>query len=321
MRALPLLALALLASVPAPAAQAQGVHCGALPQACQTNVQVTIAAPADLLYPLGEYMVVPVSIDYTYAPTALTFAPTQVDLTATQFPPWLVATISPSTVYMAVSPQPAGISMQQSPPAQSFLLLSAGADAPAFASGVVEVTAVAHGNGALNPSSASSQIPVQAAYLGLLEVKAPSHVVPLRPGDGQVVPLRAANLGNAPTRVTFEVASTPKGVEVFPPGDLNLDSPLESDATAATVLLGLNAPGRYAPGDVVVLATPAYALDQRWTGEPTRLTLHVAPTGAGSDARVQTLGAGGETLEPATWGFLAAAAAGVALLERRRRRR
>lgn len=318
MRALSLLALALLAT--ALPAQAQAPHCAALPQACQTTVQVTIAPPVEPVPPLGGAVAVPVSIDYAYSPLPLTMAPTTIELRVTQAPPWLSASVAPSTVHAPVTVQPAGAAMQQAPTMRAFLLLSAGADAPAFTSGVVEVTATAHGNGGLAPSRSSTQVPVQAGYLGLLDVTAAARAIPLQRGDGQIVPLRVANLGNAATRVTFEVAQAPHGVEVFAPGDLTMDSPVNrGEEVSTTVFLGLNAPGAYRAGDVVLLVHPAYAVDPAWTGAPVRLVLHVGPSG-GDDPRVQTLGAGSDAVEPWTWGLLAAGAAGVAMLERQRRR-
>lgn len=321
MRALPLLALALLATSLAPGAGAQGAPCTAMAALCQTTVQLTIAPSSEPVPPDGM-LALPVTIAYSYSPLALTFAPTPITLTVTQAPPWLQASLSPSTLYAEVQPVGSSLSQQMSPPMNAFLLLALAGDAPAFEQGIVEIVAEAAPNGNLAASTAATQLPVQAGYVGLVELSTPAPALALAPRDGGLVPLRVENLGNAATRVTFEVIDAPDGIVVTLPGDLTLASGFESERTGKTVAFGIEAPGSYLPGEVVLEARPAYALNQDIAGPPARLTVHVAPPGQAQDGTVQTLGAGrAQPLEPLTFGLLAAGAAGVALLERHRRRK
>lgn len=320
MRALPLAALALLATL-VPGAAAQAAYCGALSQPCQAMIQLSIAPP-DLLVPEAPMASTPMAVTYAYSPLPMSFAPTRVQLAVTQFPPWVHATVAPSTLYMQVQPVPTGLSMQSSPEAHAFLLLGASGEAPAFTEGILEVVATAEPNGALMASRTTVQVPVAAAYWGALELDTPAPAVALQPRDGGFVPLRVTNLGNAVTRVTFEVAEAPRGVRVVLPGELTLPSRFDGRETSRTLVFGLEAPGSYAPGEVVLTATPAFAADPSWVGEAARLVITVAPPGAAEDMGVRVLGGGApDAVEPLTWGLLAAGAAGVALLERARRRR
>lgn len=315
MRLLPLLlALACLA----PSAAAQGPWCGAVGALCMTTTSLAIAPPMEPVPPSGGFLVVPITIEYTYSPATMTMTSTAIRLAVTQAPPWAVTTVSPSMVYAPVQLMPSCV-CQQVAYLSSFLLLSATTDAPAFVQGVVEVTATASGNGNLQGSQGAAEVPVLAAYQGLVQMSAPS-AVRLRPGDGEVVPLTVTSFSNALTRVTFRVAGAPAGVQVIPPSDVTLQSRQQGGAkNSINVAFGLGARQGYEAGPVVLEAMPVYALNPEVTGTPARLVVEVGPA-AGSGVQAQTLGATGAP-SPLTFGLLAAGIACTVLLERHRRRR
>jgi hypothetical protein len=316
-----LLALALLLTALAAPAEAQTVLCAGVNQTCQTTTQVTIHPPDEPIPVMGDFAVLPVEVQYTYVPTSFSLTSTPIELQLTRFPPWAAATLSPSTLHAPVDFLPSGL-QPVTRTLHAFLLVSATSDAPAFTQGVLEVQAHAHGNGNLQASSGSVQVPVQADYFGALGVQAPSALA-LRGGEGKAVPLTITNLGNAATRVSFEVAAAPAGVKVTPPGELTLESRQQgADGVTQGTAFGVEAVRSFEAGPVVLRALPSYALDGEVVGSATSIVLHLTPRG-GDDASLatQTLMGDGQAASPLTFGLLAAGLAGTVLLERHRRQR
>jgi hypothetical protein len=227
----------------------------------------------------------PITIRYTYVPTSLTFSSTPIELEIINQPPWVQATISPSTVYIPVSQTEANQNVQTKT-AQAFLLVSTTPDAPAFTQGNLEVAAYARPNGNLQSSEARNAIPLQVDYFALLGVQAPAEVR-LQPGRAESVPLTLTNFGNAATRVAFEVAEVPEGVKVTPPNAAVLESRQQGgEDNQATLTWRFEGKGGFDEGDAVLVLHPAYALDPHIQGEDVRVVVHVARA-SGGDLGVQ----------------------------------
>lgn len=321
MRALPRLALsAIVLMLLLPPAAAQGPWCGAVNQVCATTTEVVVSPPAEPIPPLGPYFVLPVTVRYTYVPTSLSMSSTPITLHIVEAPPWAVATVSPSTVYVPVDFLPSGL-QPVTRTASSFLLVSVTADAPAFTQGVLEVSARAQPNGNLMGSQGRADVPIQADYYGLLGARLPSTSTELAPGQRLELPMHVTNFGNALTRVTFATGAPPEGLGITPPEALTLQSRQMGGArNDAIATWGLEAGAAFRGGDAILVVQGAYALDPERKGDRLEVVLHLAPR-EGGDVVTQSLLGGPGGAPPLTLGLLAASLAGAALLARWRRGR
>lgn len=308
----------LLATLAAPAA-AQVEPLAELLPTSRTTVELLIQPPEAPLPVDGGHVALPVEVQYTYTTLPGSFQSTAVELRVTDLPPWLVATVSPSTVYMPVSPLVLG-PMQATQHAQAMLLLAPTADAPAFQEGTVELLAFAHANGPYMASETRNAIGVQADFYALTELTAPAHVG-LRQGEEALVPLLVANFGNAPVRVRFALDHAPEGLEVTVPSSIVLGSKQAGDErTRAVANLRIGAEARYAEGDVVVRALASFARDPKLVGDSAAVEIHVSEEGSREGVQVHSLGASPAGPAWVETGLAFAALASVGLYARTRRR-
>lgn len=195
------LSLALAALVPAASAQAP------------TNAPAMIAIQ---IAPFGEALAhgtpaeVPVEIDYCYfflGATALT--PTKATVRIVEAPAWLVAHVSPSTVYFPIL-FPAGPSAQTCAPSQTATLtVTVAEDAPAGAVGTIRLQVDAAMNQPIAPASGDDSVLVQVT-------REPCHDKPLAVADAAAaVPVEektaddvtTQSSGAVPVRTTFVPAA------------------------------------------------------------------------------------------------------------------
>jgi hypothetical protein len=257
----------------APHAFAQSAACSGASQVCQTTTQVTITPPTTPIKPLGPFVALPITIVYTYVPTSVSLAASQIQLSVTQFPPWAVATVSPSTVYAPVDFAPSGGQPVQRT-LNSFLLVSATQDAPAFTQGVIEVQAASQGNGNLQQSTGSVQVPVQADFFSIIEATTPNAIQKAKPQALVSYPVTVTNFGNAQTKVEFLPEGVPEKWQVTPPSPVTLQARQQGQQqNSRTVNLNVQTPFQNGYMNVVGAITmrirSSYALDPKVIGDST----------------------------------------------------
>lgn len=263
----------------APMAGAQALpYCGADSLTCPTTTAVLITPPTTPIKPLGAFIALPISVEYTYTQTAtISLTATPIDLKVTNAPSWVVTTISPSTVYMAVDQTKAatgGGSQTTKATAQAFLLVSATADAPAFTQGNIEVTATAKDNGGLTGSQGKNAIPVQADFFSILEATTPTTIQKAKPQAQVTFPITVTNFGNAQTKVSFFVDNPPDKWQVTPPSPITLLAKQQGgnqNSKTANVVIQTPFQNGYlnVVGAITIRITSAYALDPKVTGDST----------------------------------------------------
>lgn len=257
-------------------ATAQGPQCGSLGASCATTVQLTIAPPTQPVKPLGPLLVLPINLDYTYSPSAGAIAPTSIQLTVTQFPPWAVATVSPSSILAPVQPVGQGAAQQTVQGMQSFLLISATQDAPAFTNGIIEVTATASPNGNLQGSNGVVSIPIQADFFSIIEATTPTAIQKAKPQAQVSFPITVTNFGNALTKVEFlfDEGAIPDKWQVTPPSPVTLQARQQGQQqNTKTVNLLVQTPFQNGymnvVGAITVRLRSTYALDPKVIGDST----------------------------------------------------
>lgn len=269
-----LLLLSFLAAV-VPHATAQTAACSGVNQACATTTDITITPPTAPVKPLGPFIALPITIRYTYVPSSVSLATSQIQLTVTQFPSWAVATVSPSSVYAPVDFAPSG-SQPVTRTLSSFLLISATQDAPAFTGGNIEVQAQAQPNGNLLGSQGTVQIPIQADFFSIIEATTPSAIQKAKPQAQVSYPITVTNFGNALTKVEFlfDEGAIPDKWQVTPPSPITLQSRQQGQQqNTKTVNLLVQTPFQNGYMNVVGAITTrlksTYALDPKVVGDST----------------------------------------------------
>jgi hypothetical protein len=315
--ALLLLGLGLL--LPAPV-EGQSVYCGAVTMTCQTTVSLEVVPPQDPIMPNGSFVALPVKVTYTFVDAEPMLSATPIELKVTELPPWGLATVSPSVVYVAASGSPCLCT--RTVVADAFLLLSVTHDAPAFVQGIVEVRAVAEPNGGHMGSTAKNAIPFTADFFALTNARALPETLAVAPGAAKDLRLQVSNGGNGQVRLAFTVEHAPKGVRASPPSSVVLQSRQQGGKLTDTVLgWRVETDPGFQPGDVVLGVHSSYALDGRVRGDDVLVTMPVARGRDGDAVVVESLlGSGGTAMLPLELGLVSAAAALGVLVELRRRR-
>jgi len=252
--------LALLAAVPIASAQTGQAD---------TTVTVTIRPYDTPISPFSAVAAIPLVVEYTALPVP-NIVPTAISLRVVEAPPWAIVSISPSTVY--ADPPPISAGVYGSSFAEANLLVSTTADAPAFSPANIKVEATASANGFHKQSSGTDTTLVVADYFGLLRAEA-LHETARYVDDGARALVRVENFGNGNTLVRFELASAPEDVRVTLPASITLEArQFGGKHVSATVPVRVTGGGT---GQVVVLATPSYALDPELRGAPSEVRFDV----------------------------------------------
>ncbi|HEV8360956.1 MAG TPA: hypothetical protein VGR28_10930 [Candidatus Thermoplasmatota archaeon] len=241
---------------------------------CPTTTAVVIQ-PAGLIKPLGPLISLPVTVDYTFTPTApVAFAATKITLAVESTPPWAIATLAPATYYLPVGVGGGSPQQQTTVSDTGFLLVTTTADAPAFLQGVIRVTATAEQNGALLGSSDVFEIPVQADFFSIIEATTPASIQKAKPQAEVVFPITVTNLGNAQTKIQFSIDDKPERWTANPPSDMQLAS-RQAGGTQNSKTTPFNIQTPYQNGYLNVVGAITlrlksnYALDPKVIGDST----------------------------------------------------
>ncbi|HEV8359053.1 MAG TPA: hypothetical protein VGR28_01215 [Candidatus Thermoplasmatota archaeon] len=265
--------IALLGSlaVLSPAA-AQAPDTAAVP----TSLSVVIAPPDGPIQPLGPFAALPLQVAYTFHEVVpLISEATEITLELTSSPAGVVATLSPTTLYVQPSSTPCGC--ERTLVADALLLVSTSTEAPGLRPDTITVTARAGENRVYAASEAQGEVEVEAGFFSQLDASMTTTIFKLGPFEAAEATMLIVNLGNAPTKVSFG-ADLRLGIGVVPPGPIVLGSRQVGDASnEASGTWRLLAPEQFSAGAGNLTLRGALASDPKIPGDEANVTIRVDP--------------------------------------------
>lgn len=213
-----------------------------------------------------------------------------ISLTAKEHPQWATVVINPPQVVMTFAADPdSPTGAATASDTKDFTVLVSASDlAPAFQDGTIVIEAVSSAvEPTLEKGTASARASVRASYFSILDVALPESIRVDRPQTPVSFPISVTNLGNGPTKVSFELL-TPPGegdkMQVAPPQSLTLEarqtggSQITKDA-----ILQVQTPFKNGymnePRSIVVKVTSHYATDTQLQGASETVTMLVTTKG------------------------------------------
>lgn len=253
-------------------------------QGGDTNTQVDIASPSGPIQPLSGLERLEVTITYRYQPGGADLVATPINIEVTDQPSWVVATVTPSTVYADVEETPGDDS--GSTEVTATLVVQTTADAPAFEQGTISIEASAQANGNLAGSSGTANVPVRAGFYSIVTAQTPKKVVTARPQQNVDFPITVTNGGNANQNIFLSVESGAEQLvqSTVLPGTFEVASKQQgSEDNTATVTVSVQTPFQNGyinePGVLSLAVDSAYSLDPSERGQSTRVTMLVTTKG------------------------------------------
>ncbi|MBI4393955.1 MAG: hypothetical protein HY556_09210 [Euryarchaeota archaeon] len=257
----------------APAAEAQ---------ATQTNTNVIITPINEKVKPLAGSVSMPIKVCYTYTPSSTaSLLPTKVTITAASEQSYFIVTPVPSTRFFAIktanpTQQGSGAQVQDcSLDGEIVVQVSATAEAPAFTPTGITVDAAAAANGAnLEPSNSNTKVTVEADFFSILDASTPISIIKATPQQEVPYPITVTNLGNAQTKVFFDVDSKPPEWQVTVPPPITLEAKSAGgtrNQKVATVVVLTPYKNGYMniAGAITIKITSNYAFDPQKIGDRT----------------------------------------------------
>lgn len=267
---------ALLALVPAAEAQQSG------------SMTIALATPEPVKPLQGTVSftgTVSLTADYTGV-TGPVGIPVQYN--APNKPAWATVVINPQQdVFSAPSGAPGSASYTVTKTIT--VTVSASGDAPAFVPQTLEITGTTSATPNGNPINGKGTTTVQAAFFSIIDVNLQEAIRVDRPQTAVSFPVKVTNLGNANTKVTFDIGegSTidgPNALKPILPNPITLQSKQAgSSQTSTDVLLTVQTP--YKNGymnEVGVMnykLTSTYALNPALKGDESQLSVLITTRG------------------------------------------
>lgn len=292
-----LVVLALVLAAPVAAAQ--------VPTHFPTSLEITVHALEAPIGPGSEPMILTGLVRYSHFSPVPPVEPVHVNLSVVERPEWATVVVDPPVVTFDGGGIVLDGGTTRSYETSFSVLVTVGADAPAFEPATVRVAATAPVSTPYGGSMTDEAFLVTARYAPLLDVDPATAHVPLERGETREVGVTVANLGNGPTRVEFRLVDAPDGVEVELPVPVVVPSRFEDDAERH-VRVRVRAPGAVPDGErIVVHAVPAYALDPSLKDPPAAFELVLGEDGG---VRLQSVRGDAESPAPVAVGVLGALA-------------
>ena len=238
----------------------------------------------------------PIQLAGTVTLTAEAFGPAPsmtgitVSLTAKEAPPWATVVINPPQVVMtfaADTDSPAGAATA-SDTKEFDVLVSASDLAPAFQEGTIVIEAVSSAvDPTLERGTASARASVRASYFSIIDVALPESIRVDRPQTPVSFPISVTNLGNGPTKVSFELLTQPVDgdkMQVSPPQSLTLEARQTGGSQITKeAVLQVQTPFKNGymnePRSIVLKVTSHYATDTQLQGASETVTMLVTTKG------------------------------------------
>lgn len=267
---------------------------GPVPDAAVVDTELVLdMAPANAtVRPLGPFVTFAIQVHYRYLEAFPEPESTPITLSVASAPPWAVATVSPTTVFVAAALPPCGC--ERDAVGEAFLLVTTTQDAPAFEPAGVVVVAEAPEHGAYKAARGERSAEVAASYFGLVEATTPAATQKIAVGQRAEFPVTVTNFGNGASRAVFglEPAPPPGLLFVLPPPGLLGARQQGSAANTATFPVRVEATGPFETTTLNITVTAGSVQDPSAEGDATKVTVRVQPPGAGGPGGV-TRGAPG----------------------------
>ena len=152
------------------------------------------------------------------------------------------------------------------------------ADAPAFTPGQIKISATALPNSDIAGSKATEVLQVTADFFSMIDAQITQTIQLAKPQQQVSYPITVKNLGNADTKLFFEIVSKPDNFEVIPPQPIILESKQRGGKTTQQdVFLTIQTPYKNgymnSVGAVTMKIRSNYALDATKIGDSTQLSV------------------------------------------------
>ena len=152
-------------------------------------------------------------------------SPAVIDLEIIDMSPWVTANLKATKVILEISDKPNS--------ATNYINLQLNENAPAFELGYITIRASIGTLGILPPFSREVSLNFNPAYLPIIDASYPEgNSLEIMPDDSAIFPIKLENMGNARTKVFFEIEDVPDGWTAVVTDDVTLDEDTGSIITA-----------------------------------------------------------------------------------------
>lgn len=233
------------------------------------TVTMSLNAPGQLVKPLQGAITFTGTVNFVAEVSAASeIKGVQVTYTVTNQPAWASVTVTPTTDVIALTQGAAGAGSAQVTGNRAFQVIVSATDlAPAFQPAIVEIQAATLPSSAFDAGQGKATVPIEADYFALLDLNLGQKIQIQRPQQPANFPLTITNLGNANTRINFEVLEKAANLQVPPPNSVILQSKQAGGQTnAQQITLTIQTP--YKNGYLNVVGVVTYKLTSHYALDP-----------------------------------------------------
>lgn len=228
-----------------------------------------------------------VDLDISYSVTAGAFVanfvyklllgrPVTIQLTIVDKPDWIDVSLSQGTVTMSL-PNQIGVKVKN----RISATITVTEVSPAFQQGIIQIRAVSNKVGPIDGYSNDFYLKIQPDYLALINPQpTEGNSKTIGPMDTAVFPFEVENLGNAATKVFFDITYIPEGWIASVTDSVIINSEKGSKAIAYLTVYPPKGFGYHDDKAVIkIKLTPAYAQDISIQGSPESITFTIESRG------------------------------------------
>lgn len=256
---------------------------GASAQTIAETTSVSIDELDGPIRPLAGARSTTVRIDVTCSPASALPSGIAVLLAIDNSPPWANAVIAPERHDVDAQACASGAVHLE-----STLTIAVTDQAPAYQPDLLRLDIVTSPSGpGASSSQAAANVPIVAAYFGLLDASTPLAAIPGDHDELVLFPLTMTNFGNGATKIHFETGRVDDGLRVGAPPSIVLQS-RQAGGVQTSHLVPVQAARMIEADDGTLSFTiryhSSYALDAKLEGDSGELRFRVLPPGTKLDA-------------------------------------
>jgi len=184
-----------------------------------------------------------------------------IDLAVVDRPSWCYATLKSDLLVTNIS---------EREQASTSLYIHVNENAPAYGYGYVKIQVTCANLGLIKGDDESFTLRFKPAFIPIIKTDFPeSTAKEINPNSKAVFPIEVENIGNAQTRVFFEIDGIPDGWSAVVTDSLIIDSTKGSKETAYLTVIPPSGTGyHYDQANIRVKITPTFADNTSFTGAP-----------------------------------------------------
>lgn len=257
-----------------PTAEAQG---------SQSSLVITMNAPTESVKPLQAPLAFSGTTTFTGDPGQMqNFIGVPISYTVTKQPAWATVVVSPASDVVQLSQPGATGTVSGTRPFQ--VIVTASDQAPAFQADQIEITVTQGRVTAGTPAVSKNAVPITASYFSIIDVQLGEAIKVERPQTPVQFPVKVTNLGNANTKVNFEVIEKTESLQAPLPNPVTLQSKQAGgNQISADIPLTVQTPYKNGymneVGVVNYKLTSAYALDPKIKGDDSTVSVLITTRG------------------------------------------